>query len=349
MKYFILIISFLMFFYSCKKNMEDSSNPSVEDCESPILEIPPVDTCFYLPIDATGSVITNYHQDYYFSPRFSKSVPDEFIFTRRKTNDEFRVYKTNLCNEYYEAGFDLASLVNPFVIDYNNEDEILISSEFKIWRVNFDGSNLFKVTDDNNNYYGMKWCLNDSLIYSQVTISDINSPHYPGAICLLDRLGNYVHVFPEGIGKTLAAPRGNKILTFATIADTYNLGYIDILTKEFQIIKEIEIPSPDDHYINGFRWIDDENIFYVRTKDQRSQKRYKMNINTLEVIFIEEEACENYGLGDFTISPFNQEEILMTRTEHRYVANHPDSLYYFQNIVKYNINTGEEKILDLNL
>lgn len=342
MKYIILILSFSIIFYNCKKEKEMIPTTPVQICESPILETSPADTCFDLPQDALGNVVTNYHQDYFFSSRFSKNEPDEFIFAHAEINNEFKVYKSNLCNEYYEAGFDMSTLDNTKLFDFNKNDELLVSSGFKIWRVDFDGNNLLKLSDDDSDYYGAQWCLNDTVILTHA--AGFNSPYYPGRTLLLNKLGEVIHVFPEGEGYGKVNNEGDKIATFVGDASFREIGYIDLNTKEFNAIKEIDVMY---NFTGILGWLDDEHILYGGSVN-RNQKFFYININTAESVLFYEKDCENIALGDFTISPFNQEEILMTRTEHRYVANHPDSLYYFQNIVKYNINTGEDKILDFN-
>ena len=171
MKNLFILIFATLFFFTCTKDKIDDccNNNNTKVCESPIELIHSVvDTCFELPTDFWGDVLTRYSNDYYSSSFFNPQIEDEFIFIHRifGTLHKHKLYKNNLCNEIYEEGFNMEELVNPQLKDYNKNDELLISSNFKIWKVNFDGSELTKITDDNYTYYGAQWCAGDSLIYS---------------------------------------------------------------------------------------------------------------------------------------------------------------------------------------
>ncbi len=295
-------------------------------------------------------MIANFNYDYLHSPISNGVVDDEFIFIHHDFDEEWRVYKSNLCDEYYDAGFDMTLLNNPILFDWNQNDELLLNeiSTFQVWRVNFDGTNLVKITNNEGSYRGPQWCLNDSLIYCVFNPYDSTHPLYPGKIILMDRDGEIVYVFPEGIGKVSSAIRGDKILTGANHTGIFELGYILISTKEFISMKEFDITQMNGFGLLGYIWLNDEEIIYALHK-QAARKIIKLNITTLEETLIMEEDCENVGSGVSATFPNNQEEVLMSRSEYRYVANHPDSLYYFREIIKKNIVTGEEWLLDIDL
>jgi hypothetical protein len=346
--YYLLLISIA--FTNCKK---DESNFICENnitiCESPIeLISTSVDTCFDLSFSNTGQVLSNFTYDYLQSVMSNGVVEDEFIFVHHDFDGEWLVYKSNLCNEYYEQGFDLRTIDNPLLFDWNQNDELLLNDvlSFQVWSVNFDGTNLVKITNNEGSYRGPQWCLNDSLIYCGFSPYDSNHPLYPDRIILMDRNGEIVHAFPVGTSTILSAPNGNKILTTRNNSNSQSIGYIDIETKEFIAIKDFEISS--GFGFAGFVWLNDEEIIYHFNK-QAAQRIVKLNIITLEETLILEEDCENVGSGARVTFANNQEEALMSRSEYRYVANHPDSLYYFREIIKKNIFTGEEWLLNIDL
>ncbi len=324
---------------------------NIRTCESPItLNLTSVDTCFELPFDNLGQLITNYSNDYYFRPLTNQVVEDEFIFVHQKSNTNWKVYKSNLCNEYFENGFDMTHIDNPILFDWNQNDELLLLNinDFQLWRVNFDGSNLVKITDNEGSYSAPQWCLNDSLIYCTFNPYDSNHPLYPGRIILLDRNGEIVYTFPSGIGKKLSAINGNKILTSANHTGEHQLGYVEIDSKEFIPIMPTDINAMDGFGFSQYVWLNDDEILYQLRKDE-AQKVFKMNINTLDKELISEENCENTESGSIATLINNQEEVIFQRNEYRYITNHPDSLYFFQEIIKKNIVTGEEWLLDINL
>jgi hypothetical protein len=109
-----------------------------------------------------------------------------------------------------------------------------------------------------------------------------------------------------------------------------------------------DINEMDGFGFVGYTWLNDDEILYQLRKTH-AQKIFKMNINTLEMELMAEENCENVSSGGTAILANNQEEFLLSRVEYRYVTPHPDSLYYFQEIIKRNIVTGEEWVLDINL
>jgi len=322
---------------------------NIDTCESPIpLALTSVDTCFELPFNNLGQILSNYTNDYKRNAISNGVVDDEFIFIHHIPGTKSTVYKSNLCNEYYEQGFDMRTLDNSLLLDWNQNDELLLKSSEQIWRVNFDGTDLVKITNDEGHYRGAKWCLNDSLIYCVFTPYDSNHPLYPGKVILLDRSGDIAHVFPTGIGKILSAIRGNKILTTANNNGDNQLGYIDIDSKEFIPILSIDINAMNGFGFSQYVWLNDDEVLYQLSK-QASHKLIKLNINTIEKELIFEEDCENILSGVATTFSNNQEEIIIGRAEYRYVADHPDSLYFFQEIIKKNIVTGEEWLLDIDL
>lgn len=337
-----MIISLV--FTNCKS---DDNNiiceTNIKICESPIELISnSVDTCF----EISSQMIFFNTYDYIMRPISNGVVDDEFIFIHHDFDGEWLVYKSNLCNEYYEQGFDLRTIDNPLLFDWNQNDELLLKSNTHIWRVNFDGTNLVKITNDEGAYSAPQWCLNDSLIYCSFDPYDSNHQLYPGRVILMDRNGEIIHAFPSGTSTILSAPNGNKILTTRNNTNTQSIGYIDLETKEFILIKDFEISSGFG-FIN-LTWLNNDEIIYHFRK-QAAQRIVKLNINTLEETLISEEDCENISTGGIATFYNNQEEVLMGKSEFRYVADHPDSLYFFQEIIKKNIVTGEEWLLDIDL
>jgi hypothetical protein len=218
----------LVLLFSCKNDDEIICGYNNTPCENPIPQtIFEVDTCFELSYDIFGflPVVTDYTR--YFSPIYHPEIKDEFIFLAYKPND-WKVYKTNLCNEFFEIGFDMGILPNPVLSDWNHEEILLLRSNFKIWKVNFNGDNLTKITTDNNQYYGAKWCMDDTLIYCYATF-DQSSQYYPYRSFLMNEQGEFVHVFPEGVGSPVSDIYDNKILTTSRINEIDFIGYIDLM------------------------------------------------------------------------------------------------------------------------
>lgn len=351
MKYLFYLLTISILFINCKGDDDNNiiCGNNIKICESPIeLISTSVDTCFDLSFSSTGQVIANFTYDYISRPITNGVVDDEFIFIHHDFDGDWLVYKSNLCNEYYEQGFDLRTIDNPLLFDWNQNDELLLNdlSSFQVWSVNFDGTNLVKITNNEGEYSAPQWCLNDSLIYCGFSPYDSNHPLYPDRIILMDRNGEIVHAFTVGTSTILSAPNGNKILTTRNNTDSQSIGYIDLETKEFILIKDFEISSGFG-FIN-LTWLNNDEIIYHFRK-QAAQRIVKLNINTLEETLISEEDCENISTGGVATFSNNQEEVLMGKSEYRYVADHPDSLYFFQEIIKKNILTGEEWLLNIDL
>jgi hypothetical protein len=343
----LLPIYILVLLFSCKNDDEIICDNDNTPCENPIPQtIFEVDTCFDLSYDVFGNLPLYPLEARYLSPIFNPTIEGEFVFVRFKPND-WRIYKTNLCNEYYQEGFDMATLASPILLDMNQGEELIIKSFNKFYKVNFDGSDLKEIKNDSYTFKGLQWCCQDTLLYGIIESDDVNSPFYQGKAGLINIDGEIIIDFPKGIGNLLAVPRKNKILTFASINNLFHFGYIDLTTNNFHSIQEIILPSQDGFYISNFRWINDSDILLIKSKSNH-QKLYKMNIVSLEMTLIDEINCENHGFGVFSHSPFDETQTLFQYQEYKSESSSSDSLHYLSYIVKKNISTGEEYILDIN-
>lgn len=345
MRYYIFILFIVI---SCKNDPQIACDIDTFPCENPTSQTQfEIDTCFDLSYDVFGNLPFYPLEKRYLSPIFHPLIENEIVFVRFMTND-WKVFKTNLCNEDYQEGFDMTTLTSPILLDINQYEELLIKSVNSFYKVNFDGSDLQEIKNDSFTFKGLQWCCQDTLMYGIIESDDVNSPFYQGKAGLINVAGEIVFDFPTGVGNLLAVPRKNKILTFAFINNLFYLGLIDIDTFDFQSIQEIVLPSPDGFYISNFRWIDDNNILLIKSLSNH-QKLYKMNINSLEMTLIDEKNCENHGFGVFSFSPFNQTEVLFQYEEFKSESLSSDSLHYLSYLVKKNIETGEEFKLEINL
>jgi hypothetical protein len=118
----------------------------------------------------------------------------------------------------------------------------------------------------------------------------------------------------------------------------FNIGYIDLNTKEFTGL----IPRPQNSEFGTIRaidWLDDNHIIWTDKKGL-----HKINIGTVEMQTIKE-TCENFSYSHLSVSPTDKNILLLTRLERTLIGF--DTIYSDQDIVLFDIDTGLERIIDL--
>jgi len=350
---FLFFSCAIISFYSCTDDSEIICEYNNIPCESPIPQtLFEVDSCFELPYDIFGQLPIVSSPKICWFPIYHPLNQDEFIFSSGDSNGQF-IFKNNTCNEFLEKGVDLSQFDNPLLLDINKNDIVLIKSWNKYFSVNFDGTNLEEIKNDEYELSGLRWCGEDTLIYATIQPFDSNSPYHPFRAALINKEGIVQTVFPEGIGNSSSDYKNGKILTSTNAiqsSSNFQYGFIDISTTEFTPIFDFAVPSIDNFYISNFKWLDDDNVVFLENHiNNISQRLIKMNINTLDRIVLFEEGCQNIKSGIISVNPNKNDEILRNMVHYEYSSVAPDSLDFLVQIVKVNTETGEEWILDINL
>lgn len=326
----LLFLLFGILFYSACINDDNLMISAPCQWQAEFLSVP--DTCFDLPRSQTGSVFTApYEVDYsFFAPTFNPLEEGSIYYVKINLpeRDEIQLIRRDLCP---------GSM---------NTEQIIATEGFGFMKINQDGNLLYRSNQRTLNYYNVSNNTVDTIL---TDISMIDAFWINGATCAacvyIEETGKNQYVTYDTSGVRL----DTLPITFANISNQndmyfawyYSSGPLLIYsTATLELVKSI--PRPDD--FNGAirtTWVDNERLLLLETK-----RLSLLNIETEEeTLLLDYSGCENIGFYSVTSDPFDHDRIMISRFDHYYDVD--GQIFQHERISYYNIETGEEQILEL--